>query len=106
MAPLNRRTTTSIHRAVAAAVTKKLSARPMKPSSSTGRRPYWSDSAPSTEEPKKLAIPNEAATHRKACACSAWVLEKLPAISGSTGMISPMLTMSISTVAKMKAIEA
>ena len=54
----------------------------------------------------KLAMPKAAATHKNACACSAFVWLKLPAMTGSTGMMSPMLIMSISTVAKMKAIEA
>jgi hypothetical protein len=39
MAPLATRTAISIQMAVASPVTKKLSARPEKPSSSTGRRP-------------------------------------------------------------------
>jgi len=38
-APLKMRTVTSIHSEVASPVTKKLSANPAKPISSTGRRP-------------------------------------------------------------------
>ena len=39
IAPLKRRTTSSIQSAVARPVTRKLSARPLNPISSTGRRP-------------------------------------------------------------------
>ncbi len=49
------REATSTQAEVASAVLKKLMARPQKPSSSTGRRPYLSDNAPSTGAPKKLA---------------------------------------------------
>ena len=56
--PLTRRTATSIHSEVANAVTKVLNASPLKPISSTGRRPKRSDSAPRIGEAMKLAMPN------------------------------------------------
>jgi hypothetical protein len=70
IAPENNRTTTIIHSAVAAAVTKKPSASPEKPISSTGRRPTWSDSAPSIGAPKKLATPKAKVVtpNQKVCA--------------------------------------
>ena len=56
IAPLTRRTAISIHSAVAMAVAKKLRARPQKPISKTGLRPRLSERAPSSGEPKKLAM--------------------------------------------------
>ncbi len=105
-APLTRRTAISIHNAVAIAVTKKLSASPLKPISSTGRRPKRSDSAPRIGEPMKLAKPKAIATQAYAPTCSAGVASKLPTSLGSTGMISPIEIMSISTVAMMNGIAA
>ena len=102
IAPLNKRTTINIHNAVARPVTMKLSASPEKPSSSTGRRPYLSDSAPSTGEAKKLATPNDNATAPNQKVCSVVELVNVPTSGGSTGTISPMAIMSISTVSRMK----
>ncbi len=59
MPPPTMRDATSIHTADAIAVAKKLNASPQKPSSSTGRRPKRSDSAPRIGAPKKLASANE-----------------------------------------------
>ena len=106
IAPLNRRTAISIHSAVASAVTKKLSARPQKPSSSTGRRPKRSESAPRIGEPKKLAMPKAKVTAPYQNACSVCEPVKLPTSAGSTGMIRPIDTMSISTVTMMNGIAA
>ena len=94
------RTATSIHSAVAAAVTKKLNASPAKPSSSTGRRPKRSDSAPRIGELTKLAMPKVNVTARKASVCSSLLCVNCPTMCGSTGTIRPMLIMSISTATR------
>mgnify|MGYP001565961312 CR=1 FL=1 len=62
MAPLTSRTAISIHMAVDSAVAKKLSASPQNPSSSTGRRPWLSESAPKTGAAKKFARPKAKVT--------------------------------------------
>ena len=106
IAPLNSRTVISIHNAVAIAVTKKLSASPQKPTSSTGRRPKRSDKPPMIGEPKKLAMPKANVTTPYQNAWSACEPVKVPTNGGSTGMIRPIATMSISTVSMMKRIAA
>ena len=60
--PLTSRTATSIHSDVANAVTSVLIASPLKPISSTGRRPKRSDSAPRIGEAMKLAKQNAIVT--------------------------------------------
>ena len=106
IAPLTRRTAISIHSADASAVPKKLSARPLKPISSTGRRPKRSDKAPRMGEPMKFAKPNAIATRAYAPTCSDGVLSNDATSLGSTGMIRPIEIMSISTVAMMNGIAA
>ncbi len=106
MAPLNRRTTISIHRAVAIAVTKKLSARPEKPISITRRRPKRSDRPPRMGELKKLAMQKAIVTESWASVCADSLCVKVPTSGGSTGMIRPMETMSISTAIMMKPMPA
>src|ERR1017187_4552703 len=94
----------SIHSCVASAVTKKLSERAQKPTSSTGRRPNLSESAPSTGDETKLAMLNENATAPYHQACSVCDEVKLPTSAGSTGTMRPIDTMSNSTVIMMKGI--
>ena len=62
ISPPTSRATINIQIAVASAVAKNVTASPQKPSNSTGRRPYLSDNAPSTGEPKKLAKPKAVLT--------------------------------------------
>jgi hypothetical protein len=106
IAPLKRRTTISIQSAVASAVTKKLSESAQKPTSSTGRRPKRSESAPSTGDEKKLAKLNANVTAPYHHACAVCDAVKLPTRAGSTGTIRPIDTMSISTVTMMNGIAA
>ena len=61
MAPPTVRTAISPHSELVMAVPKKLTPKPMKPNSNTGRRPKRSDKAPSTGDAKKLATPNDTA---------------------------------------------
>src|SRR5579864_1086211 len=105
-APPTSRTAASIHREVAIAVKKKLSPKPQNPISSTGRRPKRSESAPRMGEPKKFAMPKEKVTTPYQKAWSACEPVKLPTSAGSTGMIRPIATMSISAVSMMKGIAA
>src|SRR5689334_22874868 len=106
MAPENSRTTTSTHSAVAAAVTKKLSASAQNPSSSTGRRPCRSDSAPSTGDATKFARLNANVMRPNQNVWSAPEPVKRPTIAGSTGTMGPIDTMSIRTVAMMNGMAA
>ena len=87
-------------------MTKKLIDRAQKPSSSTGRRPYRSESAPSSGEVRKLAKLKAKVTAPYHQACSVCELVKLPTRGGSTGTIRPIDTMSISTVIMMNGIAA
>ena len=106
IAPLNSRTAISIHSAVDRPVTMKLSARPEKPISSTGRRPKRSDRPPRIGEPKKLAMPKANATTPNQVVCSLGDDVKVPTSGGSTGMIRPIEIMSISTTSMMKGMAA
>ena len=106
IAPLNRRTTISIQSAVASAVTKKLSDKAQKPTSSTGRLPNRSESAPMIGEAMKLAMLKANITAPNHQACSVCDAVKLPTSAGSTGTIRPIETMSISTVIMMNGIAA
>ena len=105
-APPTSRAAISTHKAVASPVAKKLSPKPKKPSSSTGRRPYRSDKAPSTGDARKFVNPNENITTPYHNAWSACESVKLPTSAGNTGMIKPMAIMSISTVSMMKGMAA
>ncbi len=106
IAPPTRRTATSIHNSVASAVARKLSASPQNPSSSTGRRPWPSERAPRIGEATKFARPKANVTTPYQSDCSACELVKLPTSAGSTGMIRPIDSMSISVVSMMNGIAA
>jgi hypothetical protein len=105
-APLTSRIATSGHSSVTIPVTKKLIEKPQNPSSSTGRRPKRSESAPSTGEAKKFATANVNVIAPNQNACSAWLAVKCPTSTGMTGMMMPIDIMSISVVTMMKRIAA
>jgi hypothetical protein len=106
MAPLIRRTTTSIHRLWPAAVTKEAQRQARKAQQQHRARPYRSDSAPSMGEPKKVGNTKRKETPAKPERLVGLRLVNCPTRCGSTGMISPIDIMSISTVIMMKGIAA
>ena len=106
MRHLTKRIAISIHSSAASAVTNRLHAKPQKPMSNTGRRPWRSDSAPKIGDPKKFATANVNITAPYQNACSATLVVKSPTSTGNTGMIRPIDTISISTVSMMKRMAA
>src|SRR3990167_2060140 len=106
MAPPMMRTASSIQKALARAVTKKLIAMPTSPSKSTGRRPYRSDSAPRTGALKNWAMAKAACAAPYANAVPAPEYMKDPMSLGSTGAMIPIDIMSSRTVTMMNGMAA
>ena len=100
------REATNIAMLPASAVVKKLIARPQKPSSSTGRRPKRSDSAPRMGADMNCDSAYTAAITPYQRACSEGSAVNWPTMAGSTGTMMPTASMSISTTSMMKRIAA